>query len=85
MTRRPKSVTRSEAAAKVKHKQTSELSFCFLFLLNSAEINCDFVMQVLRHTGEDANIKKKFRNGPKSGPWIENFKTEAVGAVCMCV
>lgn len=23
---------------------------------------------------------KKFRNGPKSGPWTENFKTKAVGA-----
>lgn len=27
---------------------------------------------------------KKFRNGPKSGPWTENFKTEAVGAECVC-
>ncbi len=35
------------------------------------------------------DIKKKIRyqkfcNGPKSGPWMENFKTKAVGAECVC-
>lgn len=32
-----------------------------------------------------SKTSNKFCNGPKSGPWMENFKTEAVGAECVCV
>lgn len=31
-----------------------------------------------------SHTSKNFCDGPKSGPWMENFKTKAAGAECVC-
>lgn len=52
-----------------------------------------FLALILNERNFDATVsraselktsKKKFCNGPKSGPWMKNFKTKAVGAECVC-